>query len=176
MTLPPPVPRQRHIVSPRLERVAFKTSRLLDFVGRRELTAQIGHPPEQWPLVILKELVDNALDACEEAEVAPEITAQIKTATGAILVSDNGPGLRPETVIDILDYSVRVSSREAYVSPTRGGPRQRAEDDPRHAVRARRRPRRDGDPIRWASSPDRFCRRPHPAGTADRSGERAFSD
>ena len=66
MTLPPPVPRQRHIVSPRLERVAFKTSRLLDFVGRRELTAQIGHPPEQWPLVILKELVDNALDACEE--------------------------------------------------------------------------------------------------------------
>ena len=120
MTLPPPVPRQRHIVSPRLERVAFKTSRLLDFVGRRELTAQIGHPPEEWPLVILKELVDNALDACEEAEVAPEITAQVNTATGAISVSDNGPGLRPETVIDILDYSVRVSSREAYVSPTRG--------------------------------------------------------
>jgi DNA topoisomerase VI subunit B len=120
MTLPPPVPRQRHIVSPRLERVAFKTSRLLDFVGRRELTAQISHPPEEWPLVILKELVDNALDACEEAEVAPEITAQVDTATGAISVSDNGPGLRPETVIDILDYSVRVSSREAYVSPTRG--------------------------------------------------------
>jgi hypothetical protein len=32
----------------------------------------------------------------------------------------NGPGIRAETVADILDYSVRVSSREAYVSPTRG--------------------------------------------------------
>jgi DNA topoisomerase VI subunit B len=35
-------------------------------------------------------------------------------------VTDNGPGL-PGCVIDaILDFSVRVSSREAYVSPTRG--------------------------------------------------------
>ena len=50
--------------SPRLDRVAFRTSRLLDFVGHRELTAQIGHPPEHWPLVIIKELTDNALDAC----------------------------------------------------------------------------------------------------------------
>ena len=30
-----------------LERVAFKTDRLGEFVGRRELTAQIGHPPEE---------------------------------------------------------------------------------------------------------------------------------
>jgi len=29
--------------SARLDRVAFKTSRLLDFIGERELTAQIGH-------------------------------------------------------------------------------------------------------------------------------------
>jgi hypothetical protein len=82
MTGPPPVPRQRHIVSPRLERVAFRTSRLLDFIGRRELTAQIGHPPEHWPLVIVKELTDNALDACEEAEIAPEIEVRVNTATG----------------------------------------------------------------------------------------------
>jgi len=106
--------------SPRLDRVAFRTSRLLDFVGRRELTAQIGHPPEHWPLVIIKELTDNALDACEEAEIAPEIEVRVDTASGEISVADNGPGIRPETVTDILDYSVRVSSREAYVSPTRG--------------------------------------------------------
>ena len=31
---------------PTLERVAFKTSRLADFVGQRELTAQTGHAPE----------------------------------------------------------------------------------------------------------------------------------
>ena len=47
----------------RLERVDFKTSRLLDFVGKRELTPQIGHESELRPLVALKELLDNSLDA-----------------------------------------------------------------------------------------------------------------
>jgi DNA topoisomerase VI subunit B len=106
--------------SARLERVAFKTSRFLDFVGERELTAQIGHAVSEWPLVILKELVDNALDACEEADTAPVITIDVSTADGTIMITDNGPGIASETVADILDYSVRVSSREAYVSPTRG--------------------------------------------------------
>jgi DNA topoisomerase VI subunit B len=94
----------------------------LDFVGRRELTAQIGHEPQLWPLVVLKELLDNSLDATEEAEIAPEILLEVSTAPGAamIRVSDNGPGLAAETVTDILDYSTRTSSREAYCSPTRG--------------------------------------------------------
>jgi len=107
---------------PRLDRVVFKTSRFLDFVGKRELTAQIGHPVEEWPLVILKEVVDNGIDSCEEAGTAPAITVEVATAAGtaAIRISDNGPGIASETIADILDYSVRVSSREAYVSPTRG--------------------------------------------------------
>jgi histidine kinase/DNA gyrase B/HSP90-like ATPase len=113
MKMPPRAP-------PRLDRVAFKTSRLLDFVGRRELTAQIGHGVEQWPLVVLKELVDNSLDAAEEAGRPPETTIRVTTDPGTISVADNGPGLAPETIVDILDYTVRVSSREAYCSPTRG--------------------------------------------------------
>jgi DNA topoisomerase VI subunit B len=44
-----------------------------------ELTAQTGHHPQDWPLVILKELVDNALDECEEAEIAPDITVEVST-------------------------------------------------------------------------------------------------
>src|SRR6516165_1445106 len=105
---------------PRLERVAFKTSRFLDFASERELTAQIGHPVEEWPLVILKELVDNALDGCEEAEVAPSVSIAVDTTAGTISIADNGPGIAPRTITDIIDYTVRVSSREAYVSPTRG--------------------------------------------------------
>jgi DNA topoisomerase VI subunit B len=104
----------------RLERAAFKTSRLLDFVGERELTAQIGHPADEWPAVILKELMDNAIDACEEAEVAPSLSIAVDTGKGTIAIADNGPGIDTATVDSILDYSVRVSSREAYVSPTRG--------------------------------------------------------
>lgn len=44
-----------------LHRETFQTSRLLDFCSERELVKQIGHPIEQWPVVILKELTDNAL-------------------------------------------------------------------------------------------------------------------
>jgi DNA topoisomerase VI subunit B len=106
----------------RLIRVAFKTSRLLDFVGRRELTAQIGHQPELWAIVILKEALDNSLDAAEEAEVAPEIIIEVSTKPGNALirVTDYGPGIGAETIANILDYSTRTSSREAYCSPTRG--------------------------------------------------------
>jgi DNA topoisomerase VI subunit B len=105
-----------------LERIVFRTSRLLDFVGQRELTAQIGHAVPEWPLVVLKELVDNAIDGCEEAGVAPVIAIEVSTVTAgaAITISDNGPGIAADTVAGILDYSVRVSSRQAYVSPTRG--------------------------------------------------------
>jgi hypothetical protein len=106
--------------APRLERVAFKTSRFLDFVGERELTAQVGHPPPEWPLVILKELTDNALDGCEEADTAPVIAIDVSSVKGTITITDNGPSIAGKTIADILDYRVRVSSREVYVSPTRG--------------------------------------------------------
>jgi DNA topoisomerase VI subunit B len=69
---------------------------------------------------ILKELVDNALDSCEEADTAPAITIDVSSAKGTIVITDNGPGIAGRTIADILDYRVRVSSREAYVSPTRG--------------------------------------------------------
>jgi DNA topoisomerase VI subunit B len=106
--------------TPTLQRVAFQTSRLAEFCSIKELTAQTGHGPEEWPLVIAKELLDNALDACEEAEIAPEISIEVSTERGEIVITDNGPGLPAETISGTLDYNVRVSSREAYVSPSRG--------------------------------------------------------
>src|SRR5919106_638137 len=106
------------MLEPRLDRVTFRTSRLLDFCSEKELVAQTGHQKADWPLVVLKELMDNALDACEEGGIAPEISVTVNSQ--GITVTDNGPGLPQETINSILDYSVRVSSREAYVSPTRG--------------------------------------------------------
>ena len=99
-----------------LKRETFRTSRLLDFCSVRELVKQIGHAVNYWPLVILKELVDNALDAAEEANIAP--TIRIDVANGEILITDNGRRIHAETVADILDFTVRVSSRKAYASPT----------------------------------------------------------
>jgi DNA topoisomerase VI subunit B len=96
----------------------FRTSRLLDFASIKELTAQTGHPPANWPLVVVKELTDNSLDGCKEAGIAPEIA--VRVGAHGITVIDNGPGLPPGVIDDILDFGVRVSSREAYVSPSRG--------------------------------------------------------
>lgn len=98
--------------------IALSTSRMLDFCSEKELTAQIGHPRHAWPLVVLKELVDNALDACEEARIAPEVAVTVDD-TG-ITVADNGPGIPESTIKSVLDFGIRVSSREAYVAPDRG--------------------------------------------------------
>jgi hypothetical protein len=107
--------------SPQLNRKVFKTSRLLEFCSVKELTLQTGHPVEQWPLAIAKELLDNSLDACEGTRIAPNIGVTVQTCEGlSISVKDNGPGIAPETVAAMLDFSVRASSNEAYASPTRG--------------------------------------------------------
>ena len=111
---PPPRSRTKH----KLTRVTFTVSRLMEFCSKRELQNQTGHGEYDWPLVVAKELMDNALDACEEAEVAPII--EVIVGPGSISISDNADGFPAETIAAILDYTVRVSSREAYVSPSRG--------------------------------------------------------
>jgi DNA topoisomerase VI subunit B len=92
----------------------------MEFCTKRELQNQTGHSVYQWLLVLLKELMDNALDACEEAEVAPVISIKVNPDFGTIIIQDNAGGIETDTIKSILDYTIRVSSREAYVSPTRG--------------------------------------------------------
>jgi DNA topoisomerase VI subunit B len=101
-----------------LHRETFTTSRALDFCSERELTKQIGHPSEDWPMVIPKELIDNSLDACEEADIAPKLHVAVRG--NQIILTDNGPGIPAATIDGVIDFNTRTSSREAYVSPTRG--------------------------------------------------------
>jgi DNA topoisomerase VI subunit B len=103
---------------PTLTRTVFETSRVLEFFSEDELAMQIGFPQEEWPLVLLKELLDNALDACETAGQLPDIAVTV--AEDTISVQDNGPGLPRATLERALDYLVRVSDKTHYVSPTRG--------------------------------------------------------
>jgi hypothetical protein len=44
---------------PKLTRVAFKVSRLMEFCSERELENQTGHSVYEWPLVVVKELIDS---------------------------------------------------------------------------------------------------------------------
>src|SRR5471030_1113918 len=58
-------------------------------------------------LTTLKEAVDNALDACEEAGILPDVSILVEKAGAGSLknsdqirirVEDNGPGIDPEDV------------------------------------------------------------------------------
>ena len=55
------------------ERETFSLSREFEYLSESELEKQIG-PREIWPLAIVKELIDNSLDNCEEHGILPEIT------------------------------------------------------------------------------------------------------
>src|SRR5260370_41436794 len=104
----------------KLTRVAFRVSRLMEFCTKRELQNQTGHSVYDWPLVVLKELMDNALDACEEAEIAPVISIAVKP--GSITIQDNAGGIETHTIKSILHYTIPVSNPEDYVSPTPRAP------------------------------------------------------
>lgn len=101
-----------------LSRTTFEASRELEYFSERELTLQIGHGKHLWPLALLKELLDNALDACEVAGIAPAVRVAI--GDDWFSVQDNGPGIPVDTITGSLDYSKRVSDKALYVSPTRG--------------------------------------------------------
>jgi len=90
----------------------------MDYFSVKELVTQTGHPKEKWPLVILKELIDNSLDACEDARTPPIIGIVVNES--GITITDNGPGLDENTIKNMLNFQIRVSSREAYVAPDRG--------------------------------------------------------
>ena len=103
---------------PRLQRQTFTTNREMDFFSQKELITQTGHAPAEWPLVFLKEMIDNALDACEEHDITPVV--EVIADAESLSVSDNGPGLPEATLAAALDFKVRASNREAYVAPDRG--------------------------------------------------------
>ena len=71
-------------------REAFTTSRMLDFVSDRRADQANRRRTSDWPRVLIKELVDNALDACEEAGVAPVVEIEIDRPT--VTVTDQRPG------------------------------------------------------------------------------------
>jgi DNA topoisomerase-6 subunit B len=78
--------------------------------------------PTRGVITTIKEAVDNALDACEEAQVLPDIFISIKK-TGSdifrIIVEDNGPGIVPAQVPFVFG-KLLYGSRFHQIRQTRG--------------------------------------------------------
>jgi DNA topoisomerase VI subunit B len=104
-------------MSGQLKREVATLNRAMEFFTEKELTVRMGDGPERWPSILIKELIDNALDAAEGIG-SPSVEV-IVNDTG-FSVSDNGPGLPAEVIEGSLDYNVRVSDKSLYVTPTRG--------------------------------------------------------
>ena len=59
--------------------------------------------PRKALLTCVKEAVDNALDACEEAHILPEVAVEVRQVEGTedrfvVVVEDNGPGIVEEQI------------------------------------------------------------------------------
>src|SRR5215831_10015279 len=104
------------------DRVTFETPRVSEYFSPRELTTLTGQPARNFAAVVQKEIADNALDAAESASIAPELAFEIETSAELLTVSvtDNGPGIPPDLIDKVLDFSIRASDKAAYRSPTRG--------------------------------------------------------
>ena len=105
-----------------LNREHFEISRAAEYFDAKELQAQTGQPDHKFGEVVLKELIDNALDACESAGINPVIQIGIATTEDRmrICVSDNGNGISEAVIKSILNFDSRTSDKAAYKAPTRG--------------------------------------------------------
>lgn len=103
-------------------RTHFTIGRAAEYFSAAELTKQTGVPRERFAAAALKELVDNALDACESHGITPDVAMSVTRSGGdlVIRVSDNGPGLPEDLLRRIADFDSRTSDKIGYQSPTRG--------------------------------------------------------
>jgi DNA topoisomerase VI subunit B len=79
-------------VSQVLERRTFSVSRAADFLELRALETQTGQLREWFATVVVKELIDNALDACETAGVSPQVDV-IRETSGRQAVEERGASI-----------------------------------------------------------------------------------
>src|SRR5215208_3309256 len=91
----------------------FYTDRLAKMTGRTS---------GDWHRVVVKELMDNALDAAESAGRVPVVNVAMDVGPSLIRLSvqDNGVGIPADVIERMLDFSVFASDKAVYRTPTRG--------------------------------------------------------
>lgn len=95
------------------------TSRIVDYFTKAGLQKMIGED-ESWDFVMMKELIDNALDA---VETLPEkmVCVEYNSSDKMLSVFDNGAGIKQEDLENkIYKFDDYGSSKRHYVTPSRG--------------------------------------------------------
>jgi DNA topoisomerase VI subunit B len=118
---------------PTFERTIATLSRVAEYFSVRELQAMTGQYEEDFAAVVIKELLDNAIDGCEDAKAIEAYTRSGNTPMvhvrwhawpdedrADLTVADNGVGIPPAIVASILNFDTRTSDKVIYRSPTRG--------------------------------------------------------
>ncbi len=110
------------VATPALERQTFSIARAAEYFDADELQKLTGQPRNAFAGVVLKELLDNALDAAETAGRAPQVEIEVRRSEDllTLAVTDNGRGLSSELLERILDFNTRTSDKAVYRTPTRG--------------------------------------------------------
>ncbi len=93
-----------------------------DFFSEEGLRTLAGVRPNDYEAFILKELMDNALDALENQDAKRVAVWFRKTGdTSQLAILDNGPGL-PGNLLDQIytQFDSYLSSKKGYRAPTRG--------------------------------------------------------
>ncbi|WP_319378555.1 DNA topoisomerase VI subunit B [uncultured Methanocorpusculum sp.] len=78
--------------------------------------------PTRGIITTIKEAIDNSLDACEEAQILPDILVSVRRVSNdvfRVVVEDNGPGIVPEKMPSVF-AKLLYGSRFHQVRQTRG--------------------------------------------------------
>ncbi len=98
-------------------REVLETSRQVEYFNTDGLRTLTGLDESFWDFAILKELLDNALDAINETI---NKRVRIHFENDKLAIYDSGSGI-PEQVLDtIFDFEKYVSSKRFFKTPTRG--------------------------------------------------------
>lgn len=89
----------------------------VDYFTEDGLIKQIGLTKDYWNKVIMKEIIDNALDAIEPLSYKQIKIEQNEKSLG---IYDNGNGISCDTVKSIYNFSYYVSQNRYFVTASRG--------------------------------------------------------
>jgi len=95
----------------------YKTKMTSDYFTKQGLENRTGILNHAWHIVLLKELIDNALDAIE-ANTYKEITVEYYPNT--LKIFDNGNGLSVSDIKDIYDFENYVTKNRHIMNISRG--------------------------------------------------------